>query len=325
MNNSQEFVIGIDIGGTYTEFCVVDRLGNFIEKGKLNTISYSSANELLTVVYLKLNNSIESIGKQRFKGIGIGAPAANPLTGMMMPTANINWEGITPLAQIATTIFDLPSTVNNDANVSAIGEIYYGKAIGVKDFIVITLGTGVGSGVVCNGQLVIGHDGFAGELGHWIVDHNGRACGCGRKGCLETYTSATGLVRTALEMISLSSANYPESTLIKLNQQVGRLTAKSIFEAAQQKDTLALDIFNFTGEILGKFFANMVSFTSPQKIILFGGLAQAGDVLLKPIQQSFEDHILYLYKDKTTIEISSLESAEAALLGAAALAWNLNY
>lgn len=324
MNLPAEYVIGIDIGGTNADCGVVDRMGNFYTKFALKTTDFNTATDLLTSINVQLEDTFAAIGKHNILGVGIGAPAANALTGLMQPTANIQWEGITPLANLGTTIFGVPTAINNDANISAIGELIYGKAIGVKDFIVITLGTGVGSGIVCNGQLVLGHDGFAGELGHWIIDEKGRACGCGRKGCLETYTSATGIVRTAYELLFTNNLAFTSSPLAQLQAAGTPISAKAIFEAAQSKDALALAIFEDAGHKLGVFLANMVTFTSPQKIILFGGLAQAQDVILQPVQKAFDAHLLYLYKDKTTIEISSLDSATAALLGAAALAWNLN-
>jgi glucokinase len=254
--------------------------------------------------------------KYVIRGIGIGAPNGNYYRGTIEYAPNMKWKGIIPLAQYFKLAFGVPCYLTNDANAAAIGEMMFGKAKNIKDFIMITLGTGLGSGIVANGNLIYGHDGFAGELGHVIVKENGRQCGCGRKGCLETYASVTGIKRTVVRMLE---GNHLSSELegISFNQ----LSGKMIEQAALNGDKVALDAFKFTGNVLGKALANSVAFSSPQMIVLFGGLAQAGDLIVKPTKEAMEKHLLRIYKSKVPIIISGLKGNEAALLGAAALAW----
>jgi glucokinase len=254
--------------------------------------------------------------KYVIRGIGIGAPNGNYYRGTIEYAPNMKWKGIIPLAQYFKLAFGVPCYLTNDANAAAIGEMMFGKAKNIKDFIMITLGTGLGSGIVANGNLIYGHDGFAGELGHVIVKENGRQCGCGRKGCLETYASVTGIKRTVVRMLE---GNHLSSELegITYNQ----LSGKMIEQAALNGDKVALDAFKFTGNVLGKALANSVAFSSPKMIVLFGGLAQAGNLIVKPTKAAMEKHLLRIYKSKVPIIISGLKGNEAALLGAAALAW----
>ena len=256
--------------------------------------------------------------EDQIQGIGIGAPNANYYTGEIQNPPNLPWGDIIPLAEKVSKSFGgIPVAITNDANAAALGEMTYGAARGLKDFIMITLGTGVGSGIVINGQLVYGHDGFAGELGHLVVKrNNGRICGCGRTGCLEAYCSATGVARTAREFLELRS----EPSALR-NLSVEDITSKDVYDAAVSGDKMAKDIFNYTGTILGEAFADMVSFTSPQAIILFGGLAKSGDLLMKPLQEAFDKSVMPVFKGKTKILLSELKESDAAVLGASALGW----
>ena len=260
---------------------------------------------------------IEQVGgKEKIRGIGVGAPNGNYFNGCIEFAPNLPWKGKIPLAQMIQDRVGIPVALTNDANAAAIGEMTYGAARGMKDFIVITLGTGVGSGIVVGGQLVYGHDGFAGELGHMIVRRNGRMCGCGRQGCLETYTSATGVARTAREYLTIRS---DESKLRSLD--IDTITSKDVFDAASVGDALALEIFESTGAILGEACADFVTFSSPEAIIFFGGLTKAGDLLMNPIRHHMEKNILKIYEGKTKLLVSQLKESDAAVLGASALGW----
>jgi len=253
---------------------------------------------------------------QAIKGIGAGAPNGNFYTGNIEYAANLPWKGIVPFGKLMSEKFGLPCMVTNDANAAALGEMTYGAAKGMKNFIMITLGTGVGGGVVVNGQLVYGHDGFAGELGHVIMDReHGRPCGCGRKGCLETYCSATGVATTAKELLKKDAT----PSLLR-NVEWDKITSKDVFDAAMQGDELAKQVFEFTGKTLGEAFADFVAFSAPEAIILFGGLAQAGDLILKPIRESMEANLLSVWKGKVKLIFSQLPDDDAAILGAASLA-----
>ena len=260
--------------------------------------------------------------EDQIQGIGIGAPNGNYYTGEIINPPNLPWGPVIPLAEKMSKAFGgIPVAVTNDANAAAVGEMTYGAARGMKDFIMITLGTGVGSGIVINGQLVYGSDGFAGELGHVIMKrNNGRICGCGRTGCLEAYCSATGVARTAREFLEIRT----EPSLLR-NIQIEDITSKDVYDAAMAGDKLAKDIFNYTGEILGEAFADMVAFSSPQAIILFGGLAKSGDLLLKPLKETFDKSVMPIFKGKTKILISELKESDAAVLGASALGWEARY
>ena len=258
-------------------------------------------------------------GVEKIKGIGIGAPNGNFYSGTIEFAPNLPWRGIIPLAAMFEERLGIPTALTNDANAAAVGEMTYGAARGMKDFIMITLGTGVGSGIVINGQMVYGHDGFAGELGHVIVRRGtGRMCGCGRKGCLETYCSATGVARTARELLA---ARTDESLL--RNVPAENITSKDVYDAAVQGDKLAQEIFDFTGTLLGEALADFIAFSSPEAIVLFGGLAKSGDYIMKPIQKAIEENVLNIYKGKTKLLVSELKDSDAAVLGASALAWEL--
>ena len=321
MTMSKPYVVGIDIGGTNTVFGIVDARGTIIASGSINTYKFNEVedyvNELHTELFrlLEQNNATDKI-----MGIGVGAPNGNYFNGTIEFAPNLPWRGVIPLAQMLTDRFGIPVSLTNDANAAAIGEMTYGAARGLKDFIMITLGTGVGSGIVVNGQLVYGHDGFAGELGHVIVrPNNGRLCGCGRTGCLEAYTSATGVARTAREFLEVR--NDPSS----LRQiPIQDITSKDVYDAAITGDKLALEIFDYTGKILGEAFANFIAFSSPKAIILFGGLAKAGDLILKPIKEAMDRNTLNIYKGKVKIMFSELKESDAAVLGASALGWEAN-
>lgn len=313
----KSYVIGVDIGGTNTVFGIVDARGNVIVNASIKTGTHNDIELYLNDLVLGLNMLIEQVGgKSVIRGIGVGAPNGNYFTGSIDFAPNLPWKGRIPLAQMIQERMDIPVALTNDANAAAIGEMTYGAARGMKDFIVITLGTGVGSGIVVGGQLVYGHDGFAGELGHMIVRRNGRMCGCGRQGCLETYTSATGVARTAREYLNIRS---DESLLRSID--INNITSKDVYDAASQGDKLALEIFEYTGAILGEAFADFVTFSSPEAIILFGGLTKAGDLLLNPIKHHMEKNLLNIYKGKTQLLFSQLKESDAAVLGASALGW----
>jgi glucokinase len=265
------------------------------------------------VVSKEVNVLIDSLDYTEIIGMGIGAPNGNYYTGTIDFAPNLKWEGVVHLVDLFKKHFNFPVYLTNDANAAAIGERIYGAAKGIDDFVMVTLGTGLGSGFVVNGNLVYGHDGFAGELGHTIVEKNGRTCGCGRKGCLETYASASGIVRTAKEILENSNS----SLLSDLNE----ITSKSIASAAIEGDQLALDIFDYTAEKLGFSLANTVAISSPKLIVLFGGLAQSGDLIIKPTKNYMEDYLLNIYKNKVDIVQSKLKASDAAILGASALVW----
>lgn len=311
------YVVGIDIGGTNTVFGVVDARGSILSKGKISTRKYDEIDDFITALAEGLEVVINEVGgKDKIKGIGVGAPNGNYFTGSIEFAPNLPWKGSIPLADLICEKTTIPVTLTNDANAAAIGEMTYGVARGMKDFILITLGTGVGSGIVISGNLVYGSDGFAGELGHIIVKPNGRACGCGRNGCLETYTSATGVARTAREFLITSTE---ESMLRALNPE--EITSKDVYDSAIKGDKLSKDIFEFTGKVLGEAFANFVAFSTPEAIILFGGLAHAGDLLLNPVREHMEKNMLKIFQGKTKLLISQLKESDAAVLGASALGW----
>jgi glucokinase len=318
------YVIGVDMGGTNTAFGVVDRRGDLLFRDSIQTGEYHSGEDYINALGDAINRLVADRAlKDAIAGIGMGVPNGNMHDGSISMAANISWARTGQkicLAAMLTEKTGLPCRLTNDANAAALGEMIYGAAKGLKDFIVITLGTGLGSGIVANGQLVIGHDGLAGELGHVkAVYHNGRPCGCGQSGCLETYCSATGVARSAREFLEI----YPEKPSL-LREIIDRdITSKDVYEAARSGDPLAIEIFRFTGTILGEAFADFIAFTSPKAIILFGGLAHAGDFLLKPLKESIDKNLLSIYRGKTEIILSQLNDAEAAILGASALAWEV--
>ena len=313
-----QLAVGIDIGGTGTKYGIVDRHGNILFAGEISTRGQAEVEGFIGELYNNLHPLIEKAGGPgRIKGIGVGAPNGNYYTGTVEYAPNLPWKGIIPLAKLIEDKFKLRVTLTNDANAAAIGEMMYGAAKGMKDFIMITLGTGVGSGIVANGHLIYGHDGFAGELGHTIVIPDGRLHqGTGKKGSLESYASATGVRLTAIEMLEKSKK---DSLLKKVAKD--KLDSKAVYEAAIDGDELAIQIFEFTGKILGLALANAVMFSSPEAIILFGGLTKAGDLILKPTKENMEANLIQVFQNKVKILVSHLREADAAILGASALVW----
>lgn len=318
---SKPYVVGIDIGGTNTVFGIVDARGVVLASSSIKTRKHSKFEDYideLNTELTKLMEATDTVGK--IHGIGIGAPNANYYTGVIEQGVNLPWPTPIPLAQMVQEKTGIPVAVTNDANAAAIGEMTYGAARGMKDFIMITLGTGVGSGIVINGQLVYGHDGFAGELGHVIVRRrNGRLCNCGRRGCLETYCSATGVAQSAREFLE---ARPNEPSLLR-NIPIDEITSKDVYDAAVSGDKIAKEIFEFTGEILGEALADFTVFSAPQAFILFGGLAKSGDMLMKPLVNAMEKNMLGIWKDKVKVLPSELKEADAAVLGASALGWEV--
>ena len=320
INMEKPYVVGMDIGGTNTVFGVVDSRGNVLASDSVKTQQYAEVSEYVDAVCKKLLPLLQQFGgAEKIKGVGVGAPNGNYYSGTIEFAPNLPWKGVIPLAAMFEERLGVPTALTNDANAAAIGEMTYGAARGLKDFIMITLGTGVGSGIVINGQMVYGHDGFAGELGHVIIRReNGRLCGCGRHGCLETYCSATGVARTAREFLTART----EPSLLR-SIPAENITSKDVYDAAVQGDKLAQDIFNFTGTILGEAIADAIAFSSPEAIILFGGLAKSGDYIFKPIQKAIDDNVLNIYKGKAKLLMSELKDSDAAVLGASALGWEL--
>ena len=369
----KSYVVGMDIGGTNSVMGIVDKQGNILCTDTVKTGQYTQVEDYVDAVCSRLLPLIDKYGgPDHFRGMGIGAPNANFYKGTIEQAPNLPWKGIVPLADMFSQRTRIPVAMTNDANAAALGEMTYGAARGMKDFIMITLGTGVGSGIVINGQVVYGHDGFAGELGHVCVDRSpqARLCGCGRRGCLETYCSATGVARTAREVLETCTAtDSPSSTRQLVNSSTHQLvnsstcqlvnsstsqlansstcqlvnssthqpsssstrplvnlppeniTSKQVYDAAEQGDELALEIFRRTGETLGRAIADFIAFSSPEAIILFGGLTKAGDYLMRPLREAVDTHVMPIYRGKTRILLSSLKDADAAILGASALGW----
>jgi glucokinase len=322
INNSslEQLAIGIDIGGTGTKFGIVDREGNVLFSSDMSTRGYETIEEFIEALHKNVQPLIDNVGGiGRIRGIGVGAPNGNFYTGTIEYAPNLPWKGIIPLARLIQDEFKLPVVITNDANAAALGEMKYGAAKDLNDFIMITLGTGVGSGIVANGNLIYGHDGFAGELGHVIVIPDGRYHeGTGKKGSLESYASATGVRNTAIEL--LENSDTP-SLLREVPKE--QLDSKKVYEAAMAGDQLAKDIFDFTGKILGLALANFVMFSSPSAIVLFGGLTKAGDLILKPTRESMEANLIQVFQNKVKILVSHLKESDAAILGASALAWDI--
>src|SRR4030095_8549432 len=316
---SNELAIGIDIGGTNTKYGIVNHRGEILEKGDLRTDAYPEIELYVDALHQAITPIIEAHRQDgHIKGIGIGAPNGNYYTGTIEYAPNLQWKGIIPLAKMMTEKFDLPCSLTNDAKAAALGEMMYGAARGMKDFIMISLGTGVGSGIVANGQLIYGHDGFAGELGHTTIRPGGRRHpGTGMHGTLETYASATGIAVTANEML----AEDPKTNSLMSKYSREEITAKVVAEAAEKGDKLAQEVYRFTGQILGEALANFVMFSSPEAIILFGGVIKAGDLILKPTKEHMEKNVLPIFRDKIKLVFSELQGADAAILGASALAW----
>jgi glucokinase len=316
----EQLAIGIDIGGTGTKFGIVDREGNVLFSSSMSTRGFDTIEEFITELQKNVQPLIDNVGGiGRIRGIGVGAPNGNFYTSTIEYAPNLPWKGIIPLGRLIQDEFKLPVVVTNDANAAALGEMKYGAAKGLNDFIMITLGTGVGSGIVANGTLIYGHDGFAGELGHVIVIPDGRYHeGTGKKGSLESYASATGVRKTAIEFL----ANSDTPSLLRDVPQ-DQLDSKKVYDAAMAGDELAKDIFDFTGKILGLALANFVMFSSPSAIVLFGGLTKAGDLILKPTRESMEANLIQVFQNKVKILISHLKESDAAILGASALAWDI--
>ena len=317
---AKPYVIGIDMGGTNTAFGIVDARGNVIASDSIKTGKHSNFDDYVDELYEAIMRIVaDADAVDKINGIGIGAPNGNYFTGMIEDVINLPWPTPIPLAQLISDKFGIPCLITNDANAAAIGEMTYGAARGLKDFIMITLGTGVGSGIVVNGQLVYGHDGSAGELGHVIMKrNNGRMCGCGRAGCLEAYCSATGVARTAREFLEIRD----EESLLR-DYDIETITSKDVYDCAVKGDKLAIDIFNYTGTILGEALADFVTFSSPEAFVIFGGLTKSGDYIMNPIREAFDKNIMKVFKGKVKILISELKESDAAVLGASALGWEI--
>ena len=317
---AKSLVIGLDLGGTNSVFGVVDSKGEIIATTSIKTQAYPSVDQYIMESVKAIKQIAEQVGgMEKIRAMGIGAPCGNYYKGTIEHAANLVWaKGIVPLANMFVNELGIPVVVTNDAKAAAMGEMKYGVAVGMNNFVELTLGTGVGSGIVANGQLIYGFDGFAGELGHMIVEPDGRPCGCGRKGCLETYCSATGVVRTAIAMLEESS----EATSLR-DIATDKLTSYEVYKAAMAGDAMAQEVFKQTGRRIGIACANIATFLSPEAFIFFGGLAQAGELLLRPLEEAYNENVLSLYKGKARFLMSGLDGAKAAILGASAIAWDL--
>lgn len=319
---SKPYVIGLDLGGTNSVFGIVDSRGEIKATTAIKTQGYDNAEAYVAASLEVLHVIIDQVGGiDKIKAMGIGAPNANFYKGTIENAANIAWaKGIVPLAGMFSEALNIPVAMTNDANAAAIGEMAYGAARGMRNFIVITLGTGVGSGIVANGQMIYGHDGFAGELGHvTMVREGGRTCGCGRTGCLEAYCSATGVARTAREM--LANSDRP-SLLRELDPE--KITSLDVSIAAGKGDEVANEIFRFTGKMLGEACADFAAFSSPEAFIFFGGLVKAGELIMKPIREAYDSHVMPVFKGKAKFLVSALDGSSAAVLGASAIGWDIN-
>ncbi len=321
-NNEKQYVVGIDVGGQTSKLGVVDARGTVLAQTVIRTDIYGDdADAFLDALAKAVKEVIKEAGKEgEIRGVGVGAPNGNYYTGEVAYAPNLAWaakKSVKFSATLSKKLGGLPVSLTNDANAAAVGEMTYGAARGMKNFIMITLGTGVGSGIVIDGKVVYGHDGFAGELGHTtVVRHNGRTCGCGRTGCLEAYCSAIGVAKTAREWLEMSDE---PSTL----RVVDNITSKDVYEAAKEGDKLALRIFDYTGTLLGRQFADFIAFSAPEAIVLFGGLARSKEFLYEPMLKAMNDNVLKIWKDKVKIVFSQLKESDAAILGASALAWEL--
>ena len=318
MNSS--YVVGIDIGGQTSKLGVVDARGTVLAQTVIRTDTYSDVAPYIVELADAVRKIIKEAGAEgNIRGVGVGAPNGNYYTGQIESAPNLPWarEKVEFAKLLTEALGGLPVALTNDANAAAVGEMTYGAARGMKNFIMITLGTGVGSGIVINGDVVYGHDGFAGELGHvTAVRDNGRTCGCGKTGCLEAYASAIGLAKTAREWLELSD----EPSLLR---SLDKITSKDVYDAAKEGDNLALKVFDFTGKMLGRSFADFIAFSAPEAIVLFGGLARAKEFLLGPIEEAMNANVLPLWRNKVKIVFSQLKESDAAILGASALAWEL--
>ena len=317
----KNYAIGIDMGGTGTKFGLVNGEGQVLRSSSIPTQQYPEISDFCDTLCHQLKQLMadEGISIENIVGIGCGAPDGNYYSGCIEYATNLPWKGVVPLAKLISERMGVKCTVTNDANAAAQGEMIYGAARGMKNFIVITLGTGVGSGIVIDGKLLYGHDGFAGELGHCKIDHsgNGRLCGCGQRGCLETYTSATGVTRTAKEMITSTA----QATILRDLPDIDHITSKDVFDAAEKGDIVSKQIFDYTGRLLGTKRADYVHAFSQEAIILFGGLTKAGHWIMDPIRDAMEQNLLPLWKGKIPVSVSALKDSDAAILGAASLVW----
>jgi glucokinase len=316
---SNEFAIGIDIGGTNTKYGIVNHRGEILEKGDIKTDAYPKIEPYVDALHDVLMPLIKKHADDGVvKGIGIGAPNGNYYTGTIEYAPNLLWKGIIPLTKLITAKFGLPSALTNDANAAAVGEMNYGAARGMRDFIMITLGTGVGSGIVANGQLILGHDGFAGELGHTVIRPGGRKhWSTDINGSLEAYCSATGIAITAKEMLD----ERKEDSLLRKYKD--KIDSKIVYECAVKGDSIAQEVYRFTGQILGEALANFIMFSSPEAIILFGGVIKAGDLIMSPTREHMEKNLLPIFQNKVKLIFSELKEADAAILGASALVWEI--
>lgn len=315
---TKPYVIGLDLGGTNSVFGIVDARGNIVATTAIKTQAYPDFDDYVKASVDALMPIIDTVGGiEKIKALGIGAPNGNYYNGTIEYAANLVWQGVVPIAKKFEEALGIPVIVTNDANAAAVGEFTYGVARGMKNFIMITLGTGVGSGIYINGQLVLGCDGLAGELGHLTVVPGGRTCGCGRKGCLETYCSATGVARTAREYL-----DKRDTPSLLRNIKPEDITSFEVYKAAVAGDELAKEIFEVTGSMLGEACANFALFCSPEAFIFMGGLTKAGDLLMKPLQKSYDEHVLSVYKGKAKLMLSGLKDSETAVLGASALGWD---
>jgi glucokinase len=313
----KEYVIGIDIGGTFTKSGFVDREGNCFAESVTPTDTFDNVDDYLDNLVGVLKDAEKQLESPfSILGIGIGAPNGNFHNGTIENATNLKWRGVIPLASMFQKYYNLPVKLTNDANAAALGEMVYGGAKGMKDFIMITLGTGLGSGLVVNGDLVYGHDGFAGELGHVNVVENGRKCGCGNHGCLETYVSAPGIKRTVFELLAKDSSGSDLA-----NYTFNELDSEMIYTAAKKDDPVALKAFDITGKILGRKLADSVAHTSPEAVFLFGGLSKSGDFIFKPTKKYMEESIMGTFKNKVKIIPSRLTDRNAAVMGSSALIW----
>lgn len=317
----KSYAIGIDLGGTGTKFGLVDNEGQVVRCASIPTKQYSDINEYCDVLCAGMKRLVEeeNLTMTDIIGIGCGAPCGNFFTGCIEQASNLPWKGVVPLAKLISERMGVKCILTNDANAAAQGEMIFGAARGMKNFIVITLGTGVGSGIIVDGKLLYGHDGFAGELGHCKIDYsgNGRLCGCGQRGCLETYTSATGVTQTAKEMITSTA----QATILRDLPDIDHITSKDVFDAAEKGDIVSKQIFDYTGRLLGTKLADYVHAFSPEAIILFGGLTKAGHWIMDPIRDAMEQNLLPLWKGKIPVSVSALKDSDAAILGAASLVW----
>ena len=312
------YVLGLDMGGTNSVLGVVDARGHVLARTSIKTQAFPNIDDYVNALYEEAIKIVDSVGgMDLIRGIGAGVPNGNYYTGYIQDAMNLPWQTV-PFAQLMSDKFGIPCKITNDANAAAMGEMTYGAARGMKNFIMITLGTGVGSGIVIDGKVVYGHDGFAGELGHTcaVRGEEGRQCNCGKKGCLEAYASATGVARTAKEIISSTTK---DTILRKLD--IDAITSKDVYDAAEQGDEVAKEIFDFTGTILGQQLADFIAFSAPEAIVLFGGLTKSGHWIKDPVEKAMNENVLPLWRNKVAVLFSDLKEADAAVLGASALAW----